>query len=803
MKIVTVMCSCGGTLNNIEWNEIKEFMEENQRNPDDYILFHENLCGNEGKDFVRDIHNNQKPDAIVFGACTPKTAGYLFQDVTKELGFSPFSIVGANLREQVSWVTTDQNQATQKAKGLLLAAYNKASYETQVEQHTIPMTKSALIIGAGPSGIQASQDLAERGIQVHLIDKNDYIGGNATKLSMFFPSDDCAACLPTVGIKGVHQSNVRRCFYRSGFDLNPYIDLHLRSEVIDLSGVLGNYKALVKTKPTYVDINKCVNCHLCSQRCPVEVPDDQNLGLTTRKAIYMPNITAYSTKYVINREECLEGCTECVKYCPVSAIDLDQQEKTQELEAGGIVIATGFREYNPRLIDEYHYGEPGFQNVITQSELARFIDITGPTTGYVKKKNRDPVYNLVMIACAGSRSQKYNIWCSNICCMIGLKHAIAIKERQPEINVTMCYIDIRAVGPDHEEYYTRARQLGVKFIRGRPAEIESDGEYLYVHVEDSQADKLVQLKADMVVLSMAMVPNPGIQELSEKMNLAVDKAGYFKELYSKLRTTETKQAGIFAAGAAIAPSDIPTSVTRAAQAANQLSSLLEKDSITKRFPTATIIEEKCTKCELCVTACPYGAIEVLVAANPGMTIQINPITCLGCGQCSSSCPTAAININYYQERQIMDQVKGTLFDANESPDPIVITFACWECAYSSIDYIGQMSISNPEIQYPHNIRVVPVQCTGDLSARMIQETFTLGAEGVIVAGCYEDRCHYVSGSTASTHRVNLMRTILEQSGIDKRRLKKSFIFCSSSDNFVATSRRMIETLKEIGKLERN
>jgi heterodisulfide reductase subunit A len=802
MKIATVLCNCGGSLKKINWDELQSFMNENHRNEGDYCSFHNNLCSKEGKQFLKELHYENQPDAIVFGACTPKTAGYLFEDLVKDIVVSPFQIVGANLREHVEWVTSDPEKATQKAKALTLAAYNKANHTTTVERLNIPMSRDAVIIGAGPAGIQAAQDLAERGIQVHLVDRNAYIGGNATKLSMFFPSDDCAACLPTVGIKGVHQSNVRRCFYRSGFDLHPKIDLHLRSEVQDLSGNLGNYQVSINKKPTYVDMNKCINCHLCSKACPVEKPDEHNLGLTTRKAIYLPSIAAYTTKYVVNRDECPEGCTECANVCPVNAINLDEQEEVQSLTAGGIILATGFKEYDPSLVEEYRYGLPGFENVLTQTELARFIDITGPTGGLVKKKNGESVSSIVMIACAGSRSQKYNIWCSNICCMITLKHAIAIKENQPEIDVTMCYIDIRAVGPKHEEYYTRARELGVKFIRGRPAEVEHDGQKLRVYTEDSQADELVELKADMVVLSMAMVPN-GIQELANKLNVVVDKTGYFKELYSKLRTTETKQAGIFVAGSAIAPADIPTTVNRAAHAASQLTSLLEKDHLQKRFPTAKIIDEKCTKCEICVAACPFGAISVAVSANPGVTIEVDSITCMGCGQCASSCPAAAIDINYYQENQVMDQVQGILYDAADNPEPIIITFACWECAYASIDYIGQMSVTNPEASYPHNVRVVPVQCTGDLSARMIEETFARGADGIIVAGCYEDRCHYVSGSTSSTNRVNLLRTIFSQTGIDPRRLKKSFVFCSSSDKFVETSRNMLETLKEIGKLNRD
>lgn len=801
MKVGTFLCNCGGSIKNIDWKELQNFIKKKADTKSSFVVYHENLCSQEGKVWLKAIYLKEKPDAIVFGGCTPKTAGYLFEDVLKEIGASPFDVVGANLREHVGWVTRDKNLATKKAKALVLGAFNKASHETHVEPQKIDMTNAAVIIGAGPAGLQAAQSLAERNHEIHLIDRNSHIGGNATKLGTFFPSEDCAACQLGVGVKGVHQPNVRRCYYRSAFDVHPKINLYMRSEVEDITGALGNYSVQVKSKPTYVKMEKCINCGLCSQACPVEKPDEHNLGLTTRKAVYLPSVTTSATKYVVNRDECPEGCTECMKACPIDAIDLNMQDISQRITAGGIILATGFQEYDPKLVEEYHYGEKGFENVLTQSELARFIDITGPTGGLIKKRNGDSVSSLVIINCVGSRSQKYNTWCSNICCMIGLKHAIAIKEKQPEIDITICYIDIRTVGPNYEEYYTKARELGVKFIRGRPSDIESDGIHFFINTEEAESNRPRTIEADMVTLSMAMVPSQGVQELAEKLEINIDKTGYFEELYAKLRTTETKQVGVFVAGAAIAPTDITTTVTHATAAAYQMDLILEKDFIEKRFPMAKIDNEKCTLCELCVIACPFGAIYIVALNNPGTKVHVNPTNCLGCGQCVASCPASAIDIDYYNEDQILSQLEGLLYDATDDPEPIIIVFSCWECAYASTDFVGQLGLTRQDMHYPHNVRILPIQCTGNLSAKMIQKTFSLGADGIIVLGCNEDLCHYETGSKFSSIRINLLKTILKSTGIDPRRLEKEFIYTANSNKFVSITKKMVDTIKKMGKLE--
>jgi heterodisulfide reductase subunit A len=795
MKIGTFLCNCGGSLNNMDWDELQGFMKERPG----FCVYHESLCSPEGKNFLKETISREQPDNIVFGGCTPKTAGYLFEDALKEVNMSPYQVIGANLREHIGWIESDKSLATSKAKAVLLGSYNKANFETKVEKHRIDIHDAAVVIGAGPAGLQAAQDLAERGHTVHLIDRNPYIGGNSAKMGTFFPSEDCATCMPSPGLKGIDQNCVRRCHYRSGFDLHPNIKLYINSEVGNITGALGNYSVTVTTKPTYVKIDRCINCALCEQACPVEKPDEHNLGLINRKAIHIPVPVSSTTKYVVEREECPDGCTECVKVCPVDAIDLSMQETTQTLKAGGFILATGFEEFDPKLVEEYKYGVPGFENVVTQTELARILDVAGPTSGVLKKKNGEPANSLVIINCVGSRSSKYNIWCSNICCMIGIKHAIKIKEKNPDIDITCCYIDIRAVGTNYEEFYNKARDLGVRFIRGRPAEVEFDGTYLLVHAEDSQADQFVTLKTDMVALSMSMVPSTGAVELAEKLKIDVADTGYFDALYSKFKTTETKKAGVFVAGTAVSPVDIPTSLTRAGFAAGQLDMLLGKGYVEKKFPTAEIDNDKCTLCELCITACPFGAIEAIPVENPGIKVQVDPVSCLGCGQCVSTCPAAAIGIDYYDEDQILSQLEGLLYDVKDSLDPIIVTFACWECAYSATDASGMLSKSG---SYPHNVRILPIQCTGNVSARLVQKAFSMGADGIIILGCYEDRCHYESGSKASTIRVALLKQILGFSGINPDRLEKETVYYMSYDRFKDVANNMANKLKKLGKLER-
>ncbi|MHA2389195.1 MAG: hydrogenase iron-sulfur subunit, partial [Candidatus Hodarchaeales archaeon] len=239
-----------------------------------------------------------------------------------------------------------------------------------------------------------------------------------------------------------------------------------------------------------------------------------------------------------------------------------------------------------------------------------------------------------------------------------------------------------------------------------------------------------------------------------------------------------------------------------------LDMILSKGTVEKKFPTAEIDNDKCTLCELCVTACPFGAIDVIPVANPGIKMQVDPISCLGCGQCVSTCPASAIVVDYYSEDIILKQLEGLLYDAKDNPDPLIITFACWECAYSATDASGMAVRTLPSDHkmapgtYDHTVRILPVQCTGNISARLIQKTFAMGADGILVLGCYEDKCHYDSGSQASTIRVALLKQMLQFSGIDPQRLEKETTFFMSCDRFDMAAKKMARKLKKLGKLDR-
>jgi heterodisulfide reductase subunit A len=293
------------------------------------------------------------------------------------------------------------------------------------------------------------------------------------------------------------------------------------------------------------------------------------------------------------------------------------------------------------------------------------------------------------------------------------------------------------------------------------------------------------------------------------LNVDLAESGYIDALYSKFKTTETKQAGVFVAGTASSPADIPTSLLRAGYAASHLDDILSKQKVEKRFPVADIDTEKCTLCELCVTACPFSAIDIIQVENPGVKMVVDPARCMGCGQCSSTCPADAVDIDYYEEDQLLKQVEGVLFDKDSNPDPLIVCYTCWECGYATTDAAGISAFHRPETlvrdhpgTYSPNVRIVPVQCTGNVSARLINKTFAMGADGILVLGCYEDKCHYETGSQASSTRVKIMKTMLEFSGIDPRRLEKETDYFMGCVDFMTTQAKMTRTLKKIGKLER-
>ncbi|NHW23921.1 MAG: CoB--CoM heterodisulfide reductase iron-sulfur subunit A family protein [Archaeoglobales archaeon] len=423
---------------------------------------------------------------------------------------------------------------------------------------------SVLIVGGGVAGIQAALDLAEQGIDVYLVDKAPSVGGKMAYLDKTFPTLDCASCILAPKMAALLRY--------------PNIKLIMYSEVQEVSGRAGNFKVKILRKPTYVDWSKCNGCGVCTEKCPTKVPNEYNMGLSQRRAIYIMFPQAVPKRAVIDAEHCMrlnpppkakekaKGplCGVCERNCPTKAIRYDQQPEIVELNVDAIIIATGMELYDPRNLPELGYGK--HQNVYTNLEFERLVSATGPTNGeIVRKSDGKHPKRIAWIQCVGSRDVRFNHYCSAYCCMAATKQAILAKEHLPDVDCTVYYMDIRAFGKGFNEFVERAKkEFGVRYIRGKVVRIDEipETKNLKIVYEDTAASYLKTEEYDMVVLSMAVRPN-------SKFNFPVEltKDGFVQLKNPYLDPVSTTVEGIFVVGAVAGAKDIPDSVTEASAAA--------------------------------------------------------------------------------------------------------------------------------------------------------------------------------------------------------------------------------------------
>jgi len=425
------------------------------------------------------------------------------------------------------------------------------------------MAKAGLVIGAGIAGIQAALDLADQGFTVYLVEKNPSIGGRMAQLDKTFPTLDCAACImtPKMVDAGRH-TNIKLLTY---------------AEVKEVHREGKNFRVKILKKPRYVDEKKCTGCGACAQLCPVEIPNDFDERMGVRNAVYVPFPQAVPLIYTIDREHCLE-CELCQNVCMAGAINFQQQPEELEVEVGAIIATTGFNLFDAKMKEEYGFGV--YDNVITGLALERLLSASGPTGGHVVRPSDGKIPKKVaFVQCVGSRDEKSgNLYCSRVCCMYATKEAELVKEHVPGVDVTIYYMDIRAFGKGFEEFYQRAKgEFGINYVKGRVAEVLENpaNNNLFLRAENIESGELIEDEVDMVVLSTGLVP-AATNDFEKILPLKMGDDNFFVTVNPKIDPVTTNLEGVFIAGVAEGPKDIPDSVAQASAAAMKASILLKE-----------------------------------------------------------------------------------------------------------------------------------------------------------------------------------------------------------------------------------
>jgi heterodisulfide reductase subunit A len=629
-----------------------------------YSVDYKYMCSDPGQSLIKSAIAEKGLTGVVVAACSPRMHEPTFRKACAEAGLNPYMCEMANLREHVSWVHEKGEATTEKAIDLVRILVEKVKYNQSLNAIKVPVTKTALVIGGGIAGIQASLDIANTGHKVILIEKDPSIGGHMSQLSETFPTLDCSQCILTPRMVEVAQ--------------HPNITLYSYAELESIEGFIGNFKAKIRRKSKSLDEKLCTGCGLCTTKCPVKkIPSEFNEGLGMRTAIYVPFPQAVPNKPVIDREHCtyyLKGkCRICEKVCPTQAIRFDQKDTIEEVEIGAIVLATGFSVKQPDFFPEYGYGK--YPDVITGLQFERLASASGPTLGEIRRPSDSKVpQNIVFVACAGSRDEAKGIpYCSKICCMYIAKHAMLYQHKVHGGKSYVFYMDIRAGGKNYEEFVRRAiEEDGVNYVRGRVSRIYvKNGKLIVKGVDTLLGAMPVDIEADMVVLATAGVANNDAEALAQKLHVSYDAYKFFAEAHPKLKPVETNTAGIFLAGACQAPRDIPESVSMASGAAVKVACLFSQDELT-RDPLIAVVNRmappvysSCVGCFLCVSACPYQAIEKEEIKNRAGEViktlaRVNPGLCQGCGTCVAFCRTKSIDLQGYTHEQMYTEVMALL-----------------------------------------------------------------------------------------------------------------------------------------------
>ena len=774
MTIGLFICDCGKNISGvIDTAKLKEHFKNY---PNIYVFGNQYLCSESGLNELISEIKEKKISRVVIAACSFKLHGLLFRKTIEQAGINRFLISFANIREQNSWVHPDEPyKATQKAIDQINMAIEQVKLLEPLKVQYSTVIPATLIIGGGIAGIKAALLIADAGYKVYLVERDLTIGGHMALFDKTFPTLDCSIC-----ILGPLMSEIKD---------HPNIKLFTYSEIKKVEGYVGNFDITIKKNPRFIVEDNCVGCFdICRDVCPIEIEDT----FFPRKAIDIPYPQAIPLFPNILQEYCI-GCKACQQACgDRNAIDFDQEPEIVQIKVGTIIVATGFKNFDPSLLAEMNYQK--YPDIITTMQMERMLNNDGPTKGRIIRPSNGQIPKKVsFILCVGSRNKKiHHEYCSQVCCNVAIKQAILLKTEYPDIKITIYYIDIRAVGKNCEEFYNRAREVfGIRFIKSNVSTVlKSDtNDKLLIRGEDVIENRLFENETDLAILAVGTEPADGTDELSQILNISQDPYGFLLEKHLKVKPSETSVNGIYLAGMIQGPKDIPTSIVQAESAAAKAVSLTAAGRVELDPHIVYFDSEKCDLCRLCENICIYNAINI-----EGKELYVVQANCTGCGACAAMCPQDALYIPGFRKTQISAQISAILKEKKDFP--LIIAFLCNWCSYMGADLAG-----TSKLIYPTNIRNIHVMCTAMLDPSLVFEAFFNGADGVLIAGCHPQDCHYDEGFLKAKTRYESIKEMLAEVGINEKRVKIVSISAGEGEKFAHIVSEFKEELEKLGSIK--
>jgi heterodisulfide reductase subunit A len=697
-RIGVFVCHCGSNI--AGFLDVADVTEYAETLPN-VVFATRNLytCAEDGIAAIKDAIKEHDLTRVVVASCTPRTHEPLFRSACEEAGLNKYLFEFANIRDQCSWVHMhDWDRATAKAKDLVRMSVMRASLLQPLDEISIDIHPTSMVIGAGISGMTAALSIASQGYEVYLVEKEAELGGMLRNLHRLTPTDT------------------------------------------DPKVVIERYGERVK--------------------------NDERVHLYTGAVI-----------------KSIEG------YFGNFDVTLVQGDREEKFKVGTIVVATGSEEMKP----EGLYGYGSLEGVVTQGQLEVMLNEGKPS------KLKD----VVMIQCAGSRGQRVS-YCNRICCMVAIKNAVALKEKFPEANVSVLHNDIEVYGVIQEEWYKKARSLGVRFRKFSPdrrPEVTSVGGRLNVHAYLELMQREADIPADLVVLSSPLVQTQSGLDLAKMLRVPVGGDKFFFEAHVKLRPVDFATDGIYVCGTAQGPKDIAESIAQAHAAASHAVNPMGHGTVNAEAITSHVDQSECIGCGFCAWVCPFGAVQMTVNEEGAFVSDINAALCKGCGACAAGCPTLAITTQHFTEDQTLAQIKAAFPEPSKPGkeyEPKILAFTCNWCSYAGADLAGVS-----RFQYPANVRIIRLMCSARIDPLYVLEAFRHNADGVLMSGCHIGDCHYISANLMTEARFFALKDYLAALGVEPDRLQLAWISAAEGEKWAEAVKKIVADVSALGPFDRS